>query len=210
MRKSKNNISPGERERIAIDEIKCTVTSWWLEFESSKQYRKLAVFSQNIMPFVAYVTMVYLFRSESRRNRDCSLITEEDIQNFFFKTAPDYITVDEPVVFVEATIQWLQWLCRKPGRLIYAKTLEKLLNKVKKDAVQSITNAKGTASKSLILQALSAGVDVANNDDILNYFIQKDPRNVDYYEEFLHPPHPIFNKRRMLYLYEWPPEKDEL
>ena len=204
MSKRRVIISPGEKERIKIEEKRRIITSWWTEFEKSKHYRKLQAHVKNMSCFAVYTTKEYLFCST---NRDCYSIKGGDVKEFFFKTAPDYITVDEPNVFIEACIQWLLWLCRQPQYIANAKEIEKLLNRLKCDAIRSMENAEGTASKCLVLQALSAGIDPENNDDILQYFSEDDPSGVDYYEEFLLPPHPIYNKGRMLYIFEWPPNK---
>jgi hypothetical protein len=157
---------------------------------------------------VAYATKEYLFCSACSNSRDCLSITPEEVEKFFLTTAPDYITVDAPPVFVEASSQWLLWLCRQPALLAHSKAIEKLLHKVERDAINSMSIARGAASKCHLLEALSAGVDPADNDAILQYFVKDAPERHDYFEELLVPPHPVFNKGRMLYLYGWPPDKN--
>ena len=205
MSKRKRIISPGEKEILKIEEKRELVTSWWFEFENSKHYRKLQAHVRHMSCFSAYTTKEYLFCSVFSSNRDCHSIKCEDIKEFFFKTAPDYITVDEPKTYIEASIQWLLWLCRQPQYFINAKGIERLLNKLKPEAIRSMENATGTASKRLVLHAISEGVNPANNDDILRYYSETDPSGIEYYEEFLLPPHPIYYKGRMLYVFSWPP-----
>jgi len=208
MPKRKVSVSPGERERIKQDKKRQTINSWWAEFEKSKHYQKLTAQIRYISSFAAYTTREYLFCSAFSSNRDCNSINSQDVKEFFIKTAPHYITVDEPKVFIEACVQWLFWLCRQSNRLTHAKEIEKELNRIQRDALRLMESAEGAASKRLVRMALLAGVD-PGDDDILQFFIKNDPGSADYYEEFLLPPHPIFHKGRMLYVFDWPQSSAE-
>ncbi len=198
------------RDQQINDANQLAVTAWWLEFESTAQFRKLRSSLQHIMPFVAYVTMHYLFRRYARETHDCSCITVQDVATFLVTTGPNNIVVDAPTMFVNATILWLQWLCQMHGRLLHAAAIEKCLRNIRQDAVNAMTSEHGSMSKELILRARSAGIDLADNYEILRFFIERDPSCSNFYEEFLLPPHPIFSKGRKLYVHDWPPEKEHL
>ena len=118
----------------------------------------------------------------------------EELTNFLMEKVPTYITVDEPHLFVDTAIDWLRWLCRQPGLLNNAQSIEGELKELRRPAIDALASAKGSASKMLVLEALADGVDVADNDAMVEH-LAGHYYGVDYVEEFVRPPHPILKNK---------------
>lgn len=199
--------SPGDLDRQHREACRREVDALWRRFSTEGPDRDEALIS-----FAAYTTRDYLFCGYSGPQR-LGALTLDQVKTFLLESAPSYFAVDDPRSFVEQTTTWLEWLlehCDFDNRNEIARGLRR--GAWRKDAVDKMKEEGGHASKELVLQARDAGIDLADLPAVLDYLDSLRPGDaswVEFVREFVDPPHPIFDRGRILYTYEWPPPDGE-
>ncbi len=161
-----------------------------------------------LISFAAYVSRDSLFCAYAGPKQP-SAVTLAQIKTYLLDSAPSSIVVDDPRGFFEQTTVWLLWLVERAA-LDNGKDIARGLARGawRKDVVDRLRDDKGGASKELVLQAREAGIDLADLSAVLRYLESLRPGDASWSEfcrEFCDPPHPIFDRGRILYAHRWPP-----
>ena len=204
----KRTLSPEDLEREEAANRRREVDRWWCRFERDGPFAAMAERQRGLSAFAVYVTREYLFRAHAGP-KDCHAVTLEHVKTFFLDSAPHYVVVDDPRGFVQQAMAWLEWLA-SAGVLEHSKEIARGLRRGawRRDIVDRIAANDGSPSKELVVRAREAGIDVGDQDALLDFLYALrpgDPRWAEYCREFAAPPHPTFDRGRALYTYDWPP-----
>jgi hypothetical protein len=176
------------------------VKEWYKEYSETDYFIAKKYYIKKLIGFITYISQIGLFKkSESPVN-----ITYKNIEDFIFEFIIKYIYTENEKLFLELLIDWLWWLS-KTSKLINRYNIDNNLKKMTPNNILKKWNEinEFSPTKTLILEAKSAGVDLNNKDEIIKYFDDHAIYEKGYIREFLDPPWPLFFNGTASYLYDW-------